>query len=69
MTHHAIAVVRKETLRNALQASADSLYRRRANEIPEGYIDDYVSLNWLEWHGGALRLTLLGERLCRGVRA
>jgi hypothetical protein len=56
---------RREALREALQASVDMLYRRRASDIPEGYIDDYVLLNWLEWHGGDLKLTPLGEDICR----
>jgi hypothetical protein len=56
---------RREALREALQASADMLYRRRASDIPEGYIDDYVALNWLEWHGGDLKLTPLGQAICR----
>ena len=37
----------------------------RAAEIPEVDIDDYVSLNWLEWYGGSLRLTTLGENICK----
>lgn len=57
---------RREALRQALQASVDLLYRRRASAIPEGYIDDYVSLNWLQWCGGDLKLTPLGQDICRG---
>jgi hypothetical protein len=64
-TRHAMSPVHREVLRSALQAAVDSLYRRRASEIPEGYIDDYVALNWLEWHGGSLRLTPTGENICR----
>ena len=47
-----------------LQASADSLRRRRAAEIAEADIDTYVALDWLEWHGGDLRLTLTGRNVC-----
>lgn len=54
-----------QALRSALLSSIDSLYRRRASEIPEGYIDGYVALNWLEWHGGGLRLTTTGEDVRR----
>lgn len=54
-------------LRNALLATVDLLRRRRASEIPEGYIDGYVALNWLEWHGGGLRLTITGSNICRQV--
>ena len=59
----------REVLRAALQVSADALYRRRASEIPEGYIDEYVRLNWLEWRGGGLRLTTTGENICRQISA
>ena len=52
-------------LRGALLASMASLHRRRAADIPAGLIDDYVTLNWLEWHGGGLRLTTTGENICK----
>jgi hypothetical protein len=54
---------RRESLRNRLLATVDLLDRCRAAEIEEGYIDDYVELNWLEWNGGALRLTTTGENV------
>jgi hypothetical protein len=54
-----------QALRGALLSSIDSLYRRRASEIPDGYIDGYVALNWMEWHGGGLRLTVVGENIRR----
>ena len=56
-----------DTLRSALPATVDLLKRRRASEIPDGYIDCYVALNWLEWHGGGLRLTITGSNVCRQV--
>jgi hypothetical protein len=55
---------RREALRDALLESVDKLHRRRACDIPDGFIDDYVSLNWLEWHGGGLRVTPTGENVC-----
>jgi hypothetical protein len=54
-----------DVLRGALLATVDMLHRRRARDIPEGYIDDYVALHWLEWHGGGLRVTTTGENVCR----
>ena len=69
MTQAPMPLLRREILRNALQASVDALHHRRAADIPEGFIDDFVSLNWLEWHGGGLRLTTVGENICRQVRA
>jgi len=65
MTDTSLPLPRKEVLREALQACVTSLHRRRASEIPEDFIDDYVLLNWLEWHGGDLRLTTTGENICR----
>jgi hypothetical protein len=50
-------------LRNALDSAASALHRRRACEIPDGYIDDFVRLDWLEWHGGSLRLTVTGDNV------
>jgi hypothetical protein len=55
----------RDVLRGALLATVDMLHRRRARDIPEGYIDDYVALHWLEWHGGGLRVTTTGENICR----
>lgn len=61
--------LRRNALRDALPATVDQLRRCRAAEIPEGYIDDYVALNWLEWNGGGLRLTVTGENMCRQLTA
>lgn len=61
--------VRREALRDTLLATVDLLYRRRASEIEEADIDDYVTLKWLEWNGGGLRLTASGDTLCRQLRA
>ena len=52
-----------EVLRGALLATLDMLHRRKADEIPEGFIDDYVAIRWLEWHGGGLRLTVTGDNV------
>jgi len=48
-----------------LLATVQSLKHRRAAEIDESLIDDYVALNWLEWNGGGLRLTTTGDNVCR----
>ena len=58
----------REVLREALPATVDMLRRHRANEIPAGYIDEFVLLDWLEWHGGGLRLTTTGENICRQMK-
>lgn len=56
---------RRDTLRDELLATVDLLKRRRAAEIDEGFIEDYVALHWMEWHGGSLRLTTTGENVCK----
>jgi hypothetical protein len=56
---------RRDALRIALPATAELLRRRRAADIAEGDIEDYVALNWLEWNGGGLRLTEIGENVCK----
>ena len=58
---------KRDDLRESLPNTADLLKRRRAAEIDTGLIDDYVALNWLEWNGGGLRLTVTGENICRQV--
>ena len=49
----------------SLPATVGLLKLRRAAEIAESDIDDYVALNWMEWNGGGLRLTTTGENICR----
>lgn len=62
-------VSRLEQLRLELLTTVDSLQRRRADLIPEGFIEAYVSLHWIEWNGGALRLTVTGTNICEQLRA
>jgi hypothetical protein len=50
-------------------AAADALSRRRARDIPENTIDRLVDLRWLEWSGGMLRLTQVGEIVLMKVQA
>jgi len=58
-------LLRRAALRDALLGTVDLLERRRAGEIAERDIDDYVALNWLEWNGGGLRLTITGANVCK----
>jgi len=60
---------RRDALRDRLLPTVDLLKQRRAAEIPEGYIDDYVALHWMEWQGGSLRLTTTGENVCKHLTA
>ena len=67
MTSHSpmLTASRREALLDALLHTVDLLKRRRADQIGEGDIDDYVTRDWLEWNGGGLRLTTVGSNLCR----
>ena len=58
-------VPRREALRDALLSTVSLLKRCRAAEIDESLINDYVALNWLEWNGGGLRLTVTGSNVCK----
>lgn len=63
------AATRRDVLRDRLLATVDLLKQRRAAEIAEGFVEDYVALHWMEWHGGSLRLTTTGENVCRHLKA
>jgi len=58
------AAERRERLRRSLPATVELLQNRQADRINDADIDAYVSLNWLEWHGGGLRLTITGRNVC-----
>jgi len=55
--------VSRQVLMGALPNTAMLIERRRCSEIEEGYIDGYVNLNWMEWNGGSLRLTVTGQNI------
>jgi hypothetical protein len=61
-------VDRMERLRLALPAAAELLRTRQAGMIEAREIDEFVALNWLEWHGGTLRLTVTGSNVCSQSR-
>ena len=58
------AAERRERLRRSLPATVELLQNRQAERIDDADIYAYVSLNWLEWHGGGLRLTITGRNVC-----
>lgn len=60
-----ILSTRREALRQALLSTVDLLRRRRACDIDASFIADYVALDWMEWRGGALKLTATGENVCK----
>ena len=60
---------RKERLRQALPAAAELLRTRQAGLIAAKEIEEFISLNWLEWHGGSLKLTVTGSNVVSQSRA
>ena len=62
-------VSRADHLRLEWLSTVDSLQRRRADLVADGYIEDYVALHWLEWNGGALRVTVTGTNISEQMRA
>ena len=66
---HRTPPLRQEALRSALPATVTLLKQQRASDIASIDIDDYVNLNWLEWNGGSLRLTVTGDNVCKQQRA
>ncbi|GAA4343194.1 hypothetical protein GCM10023165_25400 [Variovorax defluvii] len=59
----------RDRLRQALPATVELLKQRQADRIADTDIDAYVALNWLEWHGGGLRLTITGRNVCAQAAA
>jgi hypothetical protein len=56
--------LRRDRLRLALPATVEQLKMRHADQIDADDIEAYVALNWLEWQGGGLRLTITGKNVC-----
>jgi len=63
------ARVNADELRDALLSTLDLLHRRRAAEVGDRLIEGYLALDWLEWNGGTLRLTVTGDNVRRQVLA
>ena len=62
---HSPPASRREALRDGLPVTVGLLKQRLACDIPAGYLEDYLALDWLEWHGGSLRLTTTGHNICQ----
>jgi hypothetical protein len=60
-------LLRREVLREGLPEVVKHLKERRADLIAEGFIDDYVALDWLEWRGGGLQVTTVGRNICEQI--
>ena len=64
-----VETARKERLRLALPAAVELLRTRQAGMISATEIEEFVALNWLEWHGGTLKLTVTGANVCSQGKA
>jgi YbbR domain-containing protein len=60
-----VAAAHQEQPLAALRANVQLLQGRRAAEIEPGDIEAYVALDWLEWAGGTLELTVTGDNVLR----
>jgi hypothetical protein len=55
----------REVLKAEFLGHVQLLKQRRCADIAEGYVDAYVALNWMEWNGGSLQLTVTGDNVRR----
>jgi len=56
---------RRADLRDRLPGTVELLRQRHADKIAAADLNDYLTLDWLEWFGGSLRLTTTGSNVCR----
>ena len=56
---------RRAALRDGLPGIVDLLKKRQADRIAAADLMDYLNLDWLEWYGGSLRLTVTGSNVVR----
>ena len=69
MTAANIAAKITPALQQALLTTVDALMRRRACDVSEQTIEQLISLRWLQWSGGSLRLTEAGETMVVKVQS
>jgi hypothetical protein len=63
-----VSLARQEALRTSLPHTWSLLKAHRAADVAEQDIDDCVTLNWMEWRGGSLQLTVTGSNVCQQAR-
>lgn len=59
---------RPDPMRAAFQHTVDVLTQRRADLLSPAMIEAYVNCDWLNWQGGSLKLTVVGENICAQLR-
>lgn len=58
----------REVLRALLPSVERHLLDRRVDLLSQRDLGRYLALEWLEWHGGTLRLTQVGRNVCDQAR-
>jgi hypothetical protein len=61
--------LRRQVLRDNLLPTVELLNRRQTSLVRDGFIADYLALNWLVWNGGTLHLTVAGNDVCEQLKA
>ena len=56
-------------MRNGLLPTVELLQQRQAEQINQDLMTEYLALDWFEWSGGALRITLTGQNICKQIRS
>ncbi|HWP20183.1 MAG TPA: hypothetical protein VNO84_13710 [Burkholderiaceae bacterium] len=57
-----------QELRTLLMTVVQHMRERRMDLIEERALAPLLALDWIEWHGGALRLTITGSNVCEQMR-
>lgn len=58
----------EQALRQRLMVVVQHMRQRRMDLIDEASLAPLLALDWIEWHGGALRLTITGRNVCDQMR-
>ncbi len=59
---------RHQLLLRGLPQTVEQIGKGELDQIPAGFLADYVALHWLTDRGHGLRLTSTGEALCQRLR-
>ena len=65
----ALPQFRRQLLRDSLLPTVELLEQRDVGQVGNGFIADYLALDWLRWDGGSLQLTVTGKDVCDQVLA
>lgn len=60
---------RGQLLHRSLLPTLEFLNQGQADKIGDGFIADYLALDWLTWNSGTFRLTVAGRNIYDQMRA